>query len=403
MVTAYLGHVDDTVDPDTGVISSGGTGNTALCLVYYTVDTAATYQLVAVDVEDFLEESEFADGLQVNNHVVSVKKDTTSEQVVIGENTSGDVLTVSANGVKVANVQAAIDYAISTLDATVSSADTNGFVTVTVGEADGVLTGVTVATNDIASATALTAELEARKAVDGQNGQTYAANTNANYISGATSLNDADVKLDAALFALSEDVVTAATMTGGTVNVANNTININTDGSQITLSGYTSGTTQETITTASTVNEAIGQLEYRIAQGTGGLQTEVDAIEAAVGLSTGGTHVQSAGYYTSGASTIEGEIVALDTQLSAVSNTYISTAVTGNNGVTVEVSSADTTGKTATVSLKLDANSASHTEANAQYASNTGNALQITDGATGGLYLDSSWDCGFYSYQAPQP
>ena len=46
---------------------------------------------------------------------------------------------------------------------------------------------------------ALDAEIAARKAVDGQNGDTYAANSNANYISEATSLNDADVKLDAAI------------------------------------------------------------------------------------------------------------------------------------------------------------------------------------------------------------
>ena len=44
---------------------------------------------------------------------------------------------------------------------------------------------------------ALDAEIAARKAVDGQTGQTYVANESANYIKSATSLNDADVKLDA--------------------------------------------------------------------------------------------------------------------------------------------------------------------------------------------------------------
>ena len=57
----------------------------------------------------------------------------------------------------------------------------------------------TVNLTDVASKTALDAEIAARKAVDGQNGDTYAANSSANYISGATSLNDADVKLDAAI------------------------------------------------------------------------------------------------------------------------------------------------------------------------------------------------------------
>lgn len=59
----------------------------------------------------------------------------------------------------------------------------------------------TISLTDVASKTALDAEIAARKAVEGQSGQTYAANTGANYISNATSLNDADVKLGAALFA----------------------------------------------------------------------------------------------------------------------------------------------------------------------------------------------------------
>ena len=50
-------------------------------------------------------------------------------------------------------------------------------------------------------ATSLTAEITARKAVDGQTGQTYAANTSAKHISAATSLNDADIKLNNAITA----------------------------------------------------------------------------------------------------------------------------------------------------------------------------------------------------------
>ena len=46
---------------------------------------------------------------------------------------------------------------------------------------------------------ALEAEIAARKAVDGQTGQTYVANSNTTYISGASSLNDADAKLDVAI------------------------------------------------------------------------------------------------------------------------------------------------------------------------------------------------------------
>ena len=69
----------------------------------------------------------------------------------------------------------------------------------TIVSATGVDNSVTYTVNltDVASKTALDAEIAARKAVDGQSGQTYVANTGSSYISGATSLNDADTKLDA--------------------------------------------------------------------------------------------------------------------------------------------------------------------------------------------------------------
>ena len=60
-------------------------------------------QTVEVDVSNFLAESEFKDGLVVDNHVVKVKVDTTSE----------GFLTVGANGVKLSGVQEAIDAAVA--------------------------------------------------------------------------------------------------------------------------------------------------------------------------------------------------------------------------------------------------------------------------------------------------
>lgn len=72
----YLGHVDDTIkmtpDASTGkpYIIISGTENTALCQVYILSD--GTYSLATIDIENYLEESEFKDGLVVNNHQVSV-------------------------------------------------------------------------------------------------------------------------------------------------------------------------------------------------------------------------------------------------------------------------------------------------------------------------------------------
>ena len=68
-----------------------------------------------------------------------------------------------------------------------------------VEQENGKLITFEISEEDIASAYELERETIARKAVDGQNGQTYASNTNTSYIQSATSLNSADVLLDKAI------------------------------------------------------------------------------------------------------------------------------------------------------------------------------------------------------------
>ena len=133
-----------------------------------------------------------------------------------------------------------VSQVVAGLDATVSGESSH--VNVQVVEADGVITTVTVTENDIASATALTAEIAARKAVDGQTGQTYVANTAATHISAATSLNNADVKLSDALdteiarakaaeSAITYAFVSGATMNGSAVTFSNNSLAFGIQGS----------------------------------------------------------------------------------------------------------------------------------------------------------------------------
>ena len=103
-------------------------------------------------------------------------------------------------------VNARIGEDIAKLDSEITS--TNGMnVQVKVTETDGKISGVDI-TDNTASKNALDEEIKARKAVDGQTGQTYAANAGTNYISGAKSLNDADVKLDTALKAVDDAMLT---------------------------------------------------------------------------------------------------------------------------------------------------------------------------------------------------
>lgn len=109
LYSVYLGHTDDTLtnadqsgeSVDTAV--TDGTGNTALVYIMHLENDK--YKLIAVDVETFLSESEFKDGLQVNNGEVSVKIDTTSSD-------AENFISVSTNGVKISGVQDAINAAV---------------------------------------------------------------------------------------------------------------------------------------------------------------------------------------------------------------------------------------------------------------------------------------------------
>ena len=115
LYNVYLGHVDDTLASASDPTVVPGSGDTALCFIYEKAD--GTYELVAIDVEDFLEESEFADGLQVNNHVVSVKVDPSSEKVIVDNSgNTAPVLSAGPNGVKISNIQNALDVVANELE-----------------------------------------------------------------------------------------------------------------------------------------------------------------------------------------------------------------------------------------------------------------------------------------------
>ena len=142
----YLGLSNDTINATTGVITKNTvpSGQTAQSLNFKYQLTDGTYSLVKVDVSKFLAETEYSDGLQVSNSVISVKKDSSSESF----------LSVSSSGIKLSGVQNAINTAVNNLDATVSGNGTH--VDVTVSQLNGKITGVSVAESDIASAAALT-------------------------------------------------------------------------------------------------------------------------------------------------------------------------------------------------------------------------------------------------------
>ena len=86
---------------DDGTIKAGNpVGSTALCISY--ILSNGTYKLAKLDYSKFLEETEFANGLEVNNHKIYVKVDQLSESF----------LSVSSAGLKITGVQNAINTAV---------------------------------------------------------------------------------------------------------------------------------------------------------------------------------------------------------------------------------------------------------------------------------------------------
>ena len=146
--------------------------------------------------------------------------DTNEISIKIADGNEGDFLKLDAEGLKLVGVGEAIKKSATVVEKkaddahiTVESRTENGHVVYTIGSAN------------IASADSITAETETRKAIEGQSGNTYTANTGATYISGATSLNDADVKLDEAIKNLSSSVGKATILAGNGISVDNTPTN----------------------------------------------------------------------------------------------------------------------------------------------------------------------------------
>ena len=89
-----------TLNEDGTIKAGNPVGSTALCISY--ILSNGTYKLAKLDYSRFLEETEFSNGLQVNNHKIYVKVDQLSESF----------LSVSSAGLKIAGVQNAINTAV---------------------------------------------------------------------------------------------------------------------------------------------------------------------------------------------------------------------------------------------------------------------------------------------------
>ena len=146
--------------------------------------------------------------------------DTNQISIKIADGNEGDFLKLDAEGLKLVGVGEAIKKSATVVEKksndahiTVESRTENGHIVYTIGS------------DNIASADSITAETATRKEIEGQSGNTYTANTGATYISGANSLNDADVKLDEAIKNLSSSVGKATILAGNGISVDNTPTN----------------------------------------------------------------------------------------------------------------------------------------------------------------------------------
>ena len=347
----YLGHINDTLEgadekgeSDKDTINPGK-GETAL--VYVMQLANGKYKLTAVDVGAFLEESEFKDGLEVNNHVVKVKKDASSQTVVTEYNSDGtaktnsDVITISADGIKIANIQTAINAAIGTLH--VTDAAVAGKYVSTVSETNG---KISVSRLDISAAPL----------------NNYSKGSDATSVNASDTINAAIGKL--------ENQVGAAKAAAKTV------INTAVDGES---------RSHMEITKNSTVADGHDEYSFSLVDvaSKNALEAEVlraETTEKTLAESIGCAYNDSTKAVTAYASTVtnayaktsqvKSDIAALDGEVGNALNGITS----ANAGIVVGTKS----NKSQEIILTLASN---------------GNALQITEN---GLYLSSVWDCGSY-------
>ena len=333
----YLGSTDDTINESTGAINKvTPIDETKSSLNYAYIMAGGTYAMAKIPVSSILSEAQFKNGLQVSETgEVSVKVDTTSEGV---EN----FLDVTANGVKISGVQAAIDSAIQALDIDKTGTSTDGKVSVTVAETDGKISGVTVTTSNIASAADVV------------------KNVTVNSVNATVSGNKATVTIDGADIAVA-DTYTATvysepfeTKVGENHIAANDKISEALKKTENTISVLANEViSNEKVTTAavSKLAESVGTVDE---DGVIGYTPKTDA------------------NYIGEATSVHDATIKLDAAIKTVASGAL-TGVTGSEAITVS------DGKT--VRLKLGTGSKGD------------NALVIN---TDGLYLPNVWDCGEY-------
>lgn len=239
-----------------------------------------TEKTVYVDMSKLVDQAEVENGIQAIDGKLSIK---------IAEGNEADFLTVDANGLKLSGVQTAIDTAKNevqnNLNAEITRAETaekaNKAAIDKNAEAIAKLNGDESTNGSVAKAVA-----DAKKELLGDAAEGY--NT-------LGKLEDQIQAVDAKATKAHTEVVAKA---DGHVTVA--------------VADSSDGTHKVVTVSENDIASASG-LTAEVNRAT----KAEDKIEASVGLAADGSHVETNGHYTTGATTVVGEIAALDTQVKA--------------------------------------------------------------------------------------
>lgn len=429
LLSVKLLHATDSLKPTynkstetwTDIASASQTEkNLALCYAYENANGVVVVE--AVPVGDFLRESEFKNGLQVaSNGEVSVLIDPASEKVTTALNTQSDVLSVSASGVKVSNIQAAIGYAVqnATGDLAVSAQGDN-YITAAVDANNNKKINVT------ADVQALTATPGTAGVYDANGAQTTApvagtligvadsladssdiASKVKTYVDGAIAIEAArsDAKnvadLKAAVEALDGEALASTAPTAVTYS------GTNSDEFQVlTRVNEVDGVVQTVDNTANSAGSKSVTLKKVAATGAAADVSIADSGNLITATTVEGALQEIVGSLNA-AKVVDNDVITVD-----ITNKTTKLSVTTGNGLEKTGTNSDTLAVKAGDGISVDANGVAVKAGAGLEINSTSKAVDIkidptsaklgdgTDGmltvSANGLKLNDTWDCGVF-------
>ena len=367
---------------------------------------SSSYNYEILNATSIIDVYKNGNGLELTDHTFSVKKADGSE----------GFLTIDKDGVKISGVKAAIDAAAASAKTEVKKADNDNHINVTTSAVTDGHVIYTISSVDTASASGLSNETSERKAADNKIERSVGLDTDGNHITTTGNYTSGAKTVVGEISALDTKVKeNADNITNLETKVTTNTNNITALETKVSkLSGVTDAIAAAAASAKTEVKKADndnhinvtigetaadGHVTYVISSvdtaSATDLANETSERKAAdgkikenVGLNADGSHITTRGNYTSGATTVVGEIDALDTKVkeNADNITALKTKVSelnGSNAITVTKVE-----NTSTIALKL------HKDASGDTTTSSG--LKIDDS---GLTVDFSaidLECGDY-------